>query len=149
MGRARTPVTSQALASRGHASYAEVLQRAINHGLEFVGVFDFAAFGQDHARSFCIEPGGVAVVFLGTASLADVHQKSFDHVFLHAAGLPEDALGVNVDVEMAGLDDADGARFFLGFAFRGLAVREAGVGGPPWETAHLLPPLVLTKKTSA
>src|ERR1019366_5158915 len=89
----------------------------------------FAALGQDNARFSCIEPGGIAVVFLGAASLADVHQESFDHVFLHAAGLPEDALGVNVDVEMAGLDDADSARFFFGFAFGGLAVREAGVGG--------------------
>jgi hypothetical protein len=36
---------------------------------------------------------------------------------------------MKVNVEMAGLDDAEGARFFFGFAFGGLAVREAGFGG--------------------
>src|ERR1035437_10283923 len=96
-----------AFTRRSHACYAEVLHRAVDYGLEFVGVFDFPALGQDSARFSRVEPGGIAVVFLGSASLADVHQERFDHIFLHAALLPEDALGVNVDVEMTGLDCAE------------------------------------------
>src|SRR6202040_2454888 len=98
-------------------------------GLELVGVFFFAALGEDDACFVCLEPGGIAVVFFGVAGLANFHQKSFYHIFLHAARLPEHSLGVNVNVKMAGLDDADGSSFFSGFAFCGLAVREAGLGG--------------------
>src|SRR5713226_7818235 len=117
-------------ASRSHPRDAEVLHRPVDYRLEFVRVFDFAAFGQDNARLFCVEPAGIAKVFLGTASLADFHQESLDHIFLHTACLPEDALRVNIDVEMTRLNDADGARFFLGFAFSRLAVREARFGRP-------------------
>ena len=106
-----------------------MLQGAVDHGLEFVRVFYFAALGEDDACFFCIEPGGIAAVFFRVAGLANFHQKSFYHIFLHTAGLPEHSLGVNVNVKMAGLDDADGSRFFSGFAFCGPAMREARLGG--------------------
>jgi hypothetical protein len=118
---------------RGRPSL-EVLQGAVDHGLEFVRVFYFAALGEDDARFFRVEPGGIAVVFFRVAGLANFHQKSFYHILLHAAGLPEHALGVNVNVKMAGLDDADGSSFFSGFAFCG--------SGAPLGNVHLLPPLV-------
>jgi len=106
-----------------------MFQGAVDHRLELVGVFDLAALGQNNARLLRIEPGRVAKVFLRTPSLANFQQESLDHVFLHAASLPEDALRVNVDVEMAGLDDSDGARFFLGLAFGSLAVRKPSLWG--------------------
>jgi len=132
----------------GHARHAEVLDCAVDYSLELVGVFDFAALGQDHARSFCVEPGWVAVVFLGLAGLADFHEEGFDYVFLHAAGMPEDALGVDVDVEVVGLDDAGGSGFFLGLRSAAWLCERRG-SGAPLGNVHLLPPLVWTSRNSA
>jgi hypothetical protein len=67
----------------------------------------------------------MALGFIGAAQLVDFHEKSFYHELLHSAGLPENAFRVNVEMEMAGFDGADGSGFFGGFAFCGLAVREA------------------------
>src|ERR1022692_3880252 len=117
------------LAGCRHAERADALERSVDYGLEFVSVFDFAALGQEHARSVSIEPGGITVVFIGSARLPDVHQEGFDDILLHASGLPEHAFGMNVNVEVSRLDEADGARFFFGFALGGLAVREARFGG--------------------
>jgi len=36
-------VSPLALSGRSHPRYTQVLQRAVDHGLEFVGIFDFAA----------------------------------------------------------------------------------------------------------
>ena len=128
-GTGETPGTTATLAGGGHFRNAQVFQRAVDHSLQFVGIFDLAALGKNDARLRCIEPGGIAVVFVGTAGLADFHQKSLNDIFLHASGLPKDAFRMNVDMEVARLDDADSARFFFGFAFGGLAVREAGLRG--------------------
>src|SRR5271166_2746410 len=70
----------------------------------------------------------MALGFIGASQLVDFHEKSFDYEFLHSAGLPENAFRVNVEMEVAGLDGADGSSLFGGFAFGGLAVREAGFG---------------------
>ena len=71
----------------------------------------------------------------GSAHLVDFHQKGLDHKLLHAAGLPEHALGMNVEMKVSRLDRAQSAGFFCGFALGGLAVREAGVRSIPWETS--------------
>ena len=42
------------------------LERAVDHGLEFVRVLHFAAFSQTLARIFGTEPGGLAMQFIGT-----------------------------------------------------------------------------------
>src|ERR1700678_1367285 len=90
-----------------------------------MGVLDLASFRQDHACLFRIAPGRIAIIFLGSTSLADFHQESLDHIFLHAARLPEYALRMNVNMEMAGLDNAPGTGLFLRFAFGGLTVGQA------------------------
>ena len=56
------------------------------------------------------------------------HEERLDDVLLHPFRLPEDALGVKVEMEMAGFDDAHGSGFFEGLAFGSLAVREASLG---------------------
>jgi len=50
-----------------HARHAEVLDCAVDYSLEFVGVFDLAAFGEHRSCSVGFKPGWVAVVFLGLA----------------------------------------------------------------------------------
>lgn len=124
---ARSVVAQRISASRGHTHRANALERTVNYGLEFVGVFHFAALGEDNAGFVGVEPSGIAVVFFGLTRVPDFHQECFDYIFLHTPGLPEDPLGVNVDVEMAGLDDADSSRFFSGLAFGGLTMRKAGL----------------------
>jgi hypothetical protein len=62
------------------------------------------------------------------------HQEGFDYKFLHAAGLPEDALRMNVEMKVARLNRAQRPGFFGRFAFGGLAVREPGVGRSLWES---------------
>src|SRR5258706_1337260 len=67
--------------------------------------------------------------FISSAQLMHFHQKGFDHKLLHAAGLPEHALGVNVEMKVSWLDVAQSPTFFRGFALGSLAVREAGFRG--------------------
>ena len=106
-----------------------MFQGAVDYRLQFARVLHFAAFGESDARLVGAQPRGIAIVFMRPTCLANLHQKGLDHVLLHTSGLPEDSLGVKVDVEVPGLDDADGACFFAGFAFGCLAVRETSVGG--------------------
>ena len=67
------------------------------------------------------------MIFLRLASLSDIHEKRLHYIFLYAFGLPEDAFGVYVHVEMARLNRSDCASFFAGFALGGLAVGKSGV----------------------
>src|SRR5436309_126784 len=69
----------------------------------------------------------MTIAFIRTPHLVDFHQESFDHVFLHAGGLPEHSLGMDVEMKVARLDDAESPSFLHGLAFGGLAVRQAGV----------------------
>jgi len=120
-------------AGGGHFDCADVFNGAIHYGLQFPGIFHFPASGEDNAGFPRIEPGGIAKIFVRTAGLADVQQKGFDDEFLNATRLPENALRVNIDVEVAGLNDSDGSGFFTGFALSGLAVRQVRFGGSLWE----------------
>ena len=88
-----------------------------------MGVFDFPALCQDNARFVGLEPGGIAIVFLWNARLKDFHQKSFYDVLLHAARLPKNALRVNINMEVARLNDSESTRFFFGFTFGSLTMR--------------------------
>ena len=107
-----------------------MLQSSVNYGLEFTGILYFSTLGQYDTRFFRFKPGGIAKRFLGTAGLMDFHEEGLDGVFLHASVLPEDAFGVNVNVEVPGLDESGDAGFFVGLAFRGLAVGKFCVGRP-------------------
>jgi hypothetical protein len=106
-----------------------VLQSAVNNSLEFASVFDFPSLGQYYPSPVGVEPGRIAESLIGPTGLLYFHQKCLDYVFLHASALPENTLGVNVNVEVTWLDDSDGAGFLLGFAFGRLTVRKARFGG--------------------
>jgi hypothetical protein len=69
----------------------------------------------------------MAIAFVGTAHLVNFHQEGFDHEFLHSAGLPEDAFGMDVEVKVSRLNRAETAGFFGSFALGGLAVGKADV----------------------
>src|SRR5579864_7451411 len=107
----------------------DTFEGAIDDGFELVKILNFSALGQAALGFGGAHPGGMAVGLVGAAHLVNLHQKSFDHKFLHATGLPEDSLGMYVQMKVARLDGADRAGFFRGFAFGGLAVGEAGIGG--------------------
>src|ERR1700688_1681962 len=117
----------------------DAFEGAVDHGFELAGIFYFAAFGEAALGFFRAHPRGAAIAFIGAAHLVDFHQEGFDHEFLHAAGLPEHALRMNVEMEMARLDGADGSGFFGGFAFGGLAVREARVSRALGESPLVAP----------
>src|SRR5579864_5721479 len=95
-------------------------KRPVDHGFEFVEILHFASFGEAALRLFGAEPRRPPVRFVGLPHLVDFHQKCFHHELLDASGLPEDALGGNVEVEVTGLDRTAGARFFRRLALSGL-----------------------------
>ena len=105
-----------------------MLQSAVNNSLEFASVFDFPSLGQYYPSPVGVEPGRIAESLIGPTGLLYFHQKCLDYVFLHASALPENTLGVNVNVEVTWLNDSDGASFLLGFAFGRLTVRKARFG---------------------
>src|SRR5271157_2792975 len=92
------------------------LQSAIDYRFQFMRVLHFAAFGQPLPRFFWTEPGGPSHWLIRPAHFVDFHQKGLHHKFLHAARLPEHALGVNVEMKMPRLDGADGTGLFRGLA---------------------------------
>ncbi len=110
-----------------------MLQSPVNNSLEFASVFDFSSLSQYYPRLVGVEPSRFAESLIGPAGLLYFHQKCLHYVFLHASALPEDAFGMNVDVEVTRLDDSDGAGFLAGLALRSLAVREAVFRRPLWE----------------
>src|SRR6476660_4053917 len=54
------------------------------------------------------------------------HQESFDGKLLYSGRLPENSLGVGIDMKMPWLDVAVSASFFPGFALGGLTVGQVG-----------------------
>src|SRR5258708_30008434 len=66
--------------------------------------------------------------FIGSPRLVNLHQEGFHNKFLHAAGLPKHAFGMNVEMKMPRLNRPQRSRFFRSFPLRCLAMREAGVG---------------------
>ena len=65
----------------------------------------------------------------GRARSFDFEEKSLDDEFLDSGGLPEDALGMEVEVEVLEVDGAGDASFFEGLQSSGLTVREMRLGG--------------------
>ena len=106
-----------------------MFQSAVNNSLEFASVFDFPSLGQYYPSPVGVEPGRIAESLIGSTDLLYFHKKCLDYVFLHASALPENTLGVNVNVEVTWLDDSDSASLLLGFAFGRLTVRKARFGG--------------------
>jgi len=117
------------LPRRCHPRQAQVFERAVHHGLQLPRVFYFPAFGEIDASFFGVKPFGIAEIFFGTTRLSNFHQEGLHDVFLHATRLPENALGVQVDMEVPRLNHADGACLFARFAFCSLAMRKTSVGG--------------------
>ena len=105
-----------------------MLQSAVNNSLEFASVFDFSSFGQYCPRLVGVEPGWIAESLIGAAGFLYFHEESLDYIFLHASALPENALGVNVSVEMVRLDEPDGAGFLACLSFGSLTVGKTGIG---------------------
>src|SRR5579864_6123517 len=101
----------------------DALESAVDHRLQFVEILYFTAFGQTSLRFLRSEPGRLAITLIRLAHLMHFHQKCLDHEFLHSSGLPENALRVNVKMEMTRLDGADRTGFFRCFALGRLAVR--------------------------
>src|ERR1700731_67374 len=104
----------------------DALKGAVDHRLEFMRVPHLTPFRQALLRFLSAEPGGIAQHFVRTARSMHFHQKGFDHELLNAAGLPEHALGVKVQMKVARLDGAQGAGFLRRFTFRSLAMRHVG-----------------------
>ena len=104
--------------------------RAIDYRLQLAGVLHFSSFGQNLASFVGSEPGGIAHRLEGISRLFDFQEEGFDHEFLNTGWLPEDSLGVDVDVKMPGLDSAPDPSFFQGLALGGLTVREVRFGRP-------------------
>src|ERR1700726_3985409 len=103
-------------------------KRAVDHGFQFMRVLYFAAFGQPLLCFLRAEPCRLALRLIGAAQLVDLHQEGLDHELLHAARLPEHALGVKVEMKVARLNGAKGSGFFRSLPFRGLTVREVRIG---------------------
>jgi hypothetical protein len=55
------------------------LEGSVDHGFEFVSVFDLAALSETPLGFFGIQPDGFAIFFVGASGLMDLHQKSLDH----------------------------------------------------------------------
>ena len=79
--------------------------------------------------------------------LVDFHQKGLDDEFLHAARLPEHALGVNIKMKVSRPDRAQRAGLLRCFALGGLAMREPRVGRT-FREVDLFPPFVFTSRNS-
>ena len=116
------------VAAQSETADAQVFEGPVDHGLKFAGIFNFPPLGQDDPRLLGIEPRRITKSLLGTAGLLHFHEEGLDDVFQHASALPEHTFGVHVNVEVPRLDDSGGAGFFQGFTFRGLTVRQAGIG---------------------
>lgn len=116
-------VTTEILSGDHEMRMANVLEGTVDDGLEFSRVLYFAAFGEDEAGVVGFEPGGIATVFVRLAGLTHFHEESFHNVFLHTARLPKNALGMDVNVKVARLDDSHRSGFFARFAFGRLTVR--------------------------
>ena len=102
----------------------DAFQGAVDHGFEFVEVLHFTPLGETLFRFFGAHPGGPAIGLIRLAHLLNFHQESFDHEFLHSARLPENSLGMQIEMKVARLNRAERSGFFRSFAFRGLAVRD-------------------------
>src|SRR5580704_18607110 len=111
----------------------DALHGAINDSLEFAEVLHLAPFCQTALGFFGTEPGRTAIRFVRLAHLMDLHQERLYDKFLHATGLPEDALRMNVKMKVSRLDRAECASFFRRFTLSGLAVREPGFRRSFWE----------------
>ena len=109
-------------------------ERAIDHRLEFAEIFHFASLGQPTFRFFRAEPGRPAVGFVRLAHLMDLHQKRLHHEFLHASGLPENALGINVEMEVTRLDRAQMRRPLPPLRVRRPGYVKAERPWSPWES---------------
>src|SRR5215468_10438760 len=100
-------------------------------------VLHFASLGETSFCFFRAEPSWLAVLLVRLAHLVHFHQEGLDHKLLYATRLPEDAFGMNVEVEMAGFDGPKGASLFGSFAFRRLAMRQPGISRPLRESPFI------------
>src|SRR5258708_38281606 len=85
--------------------------------------------------------------FIGSPRLVNLHQEGFHNKFLHAAGLPKHAFGVNVEMKMPRLNRPQRSRFFRSFPLRCLAMREAGVRRSLWGRPLISAPGIDPEKT--
>src|SRR6516225_2558211 len=109
---------------RNHSSFSrQMLHGAVDNGAEFRGVLRLAPFCQSPARLLDAEPGGVAHGLVRRLGASHFQQEGLHDEFLDAAGLPEDAFGVEVKVKMSRLDHADSPSLLQRLALRRLTVR--------------------------
>jgi len=106
----------------------DAFERAIHHRLQLTCIFHFPALGENLARFLNGKPGRITIVFVRLLDSAHFHQEGFDHKLLHTAGLPKDALGMQVQMEVTRLDETDCTGLFQGLSLRGLTVGESRVG---------------------
>jgi hypothetical protein len=100
----------------------QAIHSTVDDGAEFGCVLHLASLCQSDACIVTIEPGGVAPWFIRRLGVRYFQQESLHDEFLDATALRGDAFGVEVEVKMLGLDDADGPGLFQRLALRGLAV---------------------------
>src|SRR5271156_2120652 len=112
----RAGVAAFRILSPESAVEPNAIERAIDHCFHFVRILYLASLGQPTLGFRRTEPGGMAHRFFRSAQFVDFHQESLHHKFLHATRLPEHALGMNIEMEVARLDGAQSARFFYRLA---------------------------------
>src|SRR6185312_549709 len=117
-----------ALARGGSLGHADLIQRPIDHRLEFARVFYFAAFGQNFPGFLGAEPGGIPAPLVRFFYPLHLEQERLDYILPHSGSFPENSFGMDIEAEMPGLNAAADAGFFAGFAFRRLAMGEIRFG---------------------
>jgi hypothetical protein len=100
-----------------------MIKRAVDYRAQFGSVPLFATLCQATTCIISAEPGGVAFCFLRTLGVIDFQQKSLYDEFLGAIAQPGVALGLQVEMEMLGLNRANRTGLLQRLALRGLAVR--------------------------
>ena len=101
-----------------------MFQRSVNHDAEFLTILALATLGQHFLSISGAEPGRIALGFLRGLQLIYFQQKSFYDKLLDPGRFPEDALGMNVEMEVPRLDRSYGAGLFQCLALGSVAVRD-------------------------
>ena len=83
---------------------AQAHNRAIDNSAKFGGVLRLAPHCQRAACLVDAEPGGVAILFLGSLGVTDFEEESLYDEFLDTIAQPGVAFGLQVEVKMLRLD---------------------------------------------
>lgn len=100
----------------------QALDGAVDNRAKFGGVLRFAPQCQSAACAVDAEPGGVAILFLGSLGMTDLQEESLHHLFLDTMAQPGVDFWLQVEVKMLRLDCANRPGLLQGLALSSLAV---------------------------